>query len=79
MAYILEHSGAQLLVATREFADAAAALARDAGLELVVEGEQYDEWLAGDGDPGATAARRRRARRCSRSTTRAARPGGPRA
>jgi fatty-acyl-CoA synthase len=51
MRYILEHSGAKLLVATREFADAAATLAKEAGIELVVEGEEYDGWLADGAGP----------------------------
>ena len=56
MAYILEHSGATLLVATREFADAAAStLAEEAGIRLVVEDEEYDAWLAEPADPARPA------------------------
>jgi fatty-acyl-CoA synthase len=51
MAYILEHSGATLLVATREFAEVAATLAKEADIGLVVEDEEYAGWLAGDADP----------------------------
>src|SRR6185436_20830773 len=35
MAYILEHSGASLLVATREFAETASTLAKEAGIRMV--------------------------------------------
>jgi acyl-CoA synthetase (AMP-forming)/AMP-acid ligase II len=46
MRYVLEHSGARLLVATAELEPQARALAGDLGLDLVVEAE-YDAWLAG--------------------------------
>ncbi len=46
MRYVLEHSGARLLVATRELGDAARALADELGIRLVVE-DEYDGWLAG--------------------------------
>ncbi|MET0525339.1 MAG: AMP-binding protein, partial [Nocardioides sp.] len=52
MAYILEHSGATLLVATREFAEVAATLAKEAGIPLVLEDEEYAAWLAEEADPG---------------------------
>ena len=51
MAYILEHSGAKLLVATREFAELAQRLAAQLGIACVAEdaaavgGEDYEEWL----------------------------------
>ena len=45
MRYVLEHSGARLLVATRELADRARALADELDIEMVAE-EEYDAWLA---------------------------------
>ncbi|MDH2415979.1 acyl--CoA ligase family protein [Nocardioides sp. CER19] len=51
MRYVLEHSGARLLVATAELAETARALADDLGIALVVE-DAYDAWLdAADADP----------------------------
>jgi len=52
MAALLEHSGASVLVATREFADRARRLAGQASLPCFVEGEggagdSYEEWVAG--------------------------------
>ena len=49
MSYILEHSGASLLVATHEFAGTARKLAAKAGIRVVVAGErddEYERWLA---------------------------------
>ena len=45
MRYVLEHSGARLLVATRELAHRARALADELDIQLVAE-EEYDAWLA---------------------------------
>ncbi len=45
MRYVLEHSGARLLVATRELANRARALADELGIQMVAEAE-YDAWLA---------------------------------
>ncbi len=45
MRYVLQHSGARLLVATRELADQACALADEVGIQMVGE-EEYDAWLA---------------------------------
>ncbi|MDF1605099.1 acyl--CoA ligase family protein [Nocardioides sp. YIM 152315] len=51
MRYVVEHSGARLLVATRELAEQARALADGLGIDLVVE-EEYDAWLdAAPADP----------------------------
>jgi len=50
MAALLEHSGASVLVATREFADRAGRLAGRAGLPCLVAGgpqDSYEAWLAG--------------------------------
>ncbi|MGH3459168.1 acyl--CoA ligase family protein [Aeromicrobium sp.] len=50
MAYILDHSGASVLVATHEFADTARALAEAAGIRLMVAGgadDDYEAWLSG--------------------------------
>jgi fatty-acyl-CoA synthase len=46
MAYILQHSGASLLIATHEFADTARALARAAEIRVIVAGAEYEQWLA---------------------------------
>jgi fatty-acyl-CoA synthase len=49
MSYILEHSGASLLVATHEFADTARKLAAQTGVRVIVAGErddEYERWLA---------------------------------
>ena len=43
MRYVLEHSGARLLVATRELADRARALADELDIQMVAE-EEYDAW-----------------------------------
>ncbi|MBU8822989.1 acyl--CoA ligase family protein [Mycolicibacterium goodii] len=45
MQYIIGHSGARMVIATREFADRARDLACDAGIDVVIEGEGYDAWL----------------------------------
>jgi fatty-acyl-CoA synthase len=45
MRYVLEHSGARLLVATRELADRGRALADQLDIQMVAE-EEYDAWLA---------------------------------
>ena len=48
--YIVEHSGASLIVATHEFAERARALGADLGVRVVVAGErqdEYEELLAG--------------------------------
>jgi len=50
MSYILEHSGASLLVATHEFADTARRLGAKAGIQVVIAGgldDEYEQWLAG--------------------------------
>jgi fatty-acyl-CoA synthase len=47
MAELLDHSGSSVLVATREFADRARRLADQAGLPCFVEGDSYEEWIAG--------------------------------
>jgi fatty-acyl-CoA synthase len=47
--YILEHSGARLLVATHEFAETARDVAGRAGLRVLIAGgagDQYEAWLA---------------------------------
>ena len=46
MRYVLEHSGARLLVATRELAGASRSLADELGIPLVTE-DDYDAWLSG--------------------------------
>jgi fatty-acyl-CoA synthase len=46
MAYILEHSGSSLLVATREFADIAHELAAAAGIPVIVEDDSDDGYAA---------------------------------
>lgn len=58
MVYILEHSGARLLIATHEFAEMAREVAGRAGVRLLIaggEGDQYEAWLA-SADPGADDA-----------------------
>ena len=56
MRYVLEHSGARLLVATRELAEAARGLAGGLGIALVVE-DEYDAWLeASPADPAHRVA-----------------------
>ncbi|MGI9085031.1 MAG: acyl--CoA ligase family protein [Aeromicrobium sp.] len=53
MAYILEHSGSSVLVATHELAETARTLAAEAGITLVVAGggdDDYESWLS-DVDP----------------------------
>ncbi|AKS35286.1 acyl--CoA ligase family protein [Mycolicibacterium goodii] len=45
MQYIIGHSDARLLVATREFGDRARELAADAGIDVVIEGDEFDAWL----------------------------------
>jgi acyl-CoA synthetase (AMP-forming)/AMP-acid ligase II len=47
LAALLDHSGSSVLVATREFADRARRLAGRAGLPCFVEGDSYEEWIAG--------------------------------
>jgi fatty-acyl-CoA synthase len=51
MAELLDHSGSSMLVATREFADRARRLADRAGLPCFVEGDSYEEWIAGAEPP----------------------------
>lgn len=49
IAYIIQHSGAALMVATVEFADAARAVAADTGVDLIIaggDGDQYEAWLS---------------------------------
>ena len=46
LTYIVEHSGARVLVATHELADAARQVAERADVRLVLEGEEYDGLLA---------------------------------
>src|SRR5690242_3177745 len=58
MAEILRHSGASLLIATREFADLARRLAGELDLPLVIaggDGDGYEEWIAGVDPAGALA------------------------
>jgi fatty-acyl-CoA synthase len=53
MAYILEHSGASVIVATVEFAATAVRLAEAAGLTVHIAGgaaDTYESWLAGASD-----------------------------
>ena len=52
---LLEHSGASVLVATREFADRAGHLAGQAGLVCLVEGDSYEDLIAG-AEAGGLAA-----------------------
>lgn len=49
MRYIVEHSGASLLVATQEYAAVAAQLSGRTGVATIVAGpgDQYENWLAG--------------------------------
>jgi fatty-acyl-CoA synthase len=47
LAALLEHSGSSVLVATREFAGRARRLAGQANLPCFVEGDGYEEWIAG--------------------------------
>ena len=57
MRYILEHSGAQLMVATTEFAAQAAELAAQTGIQTVIAGTAdapYESWLP---EAGSTADR----------------------
>jgi fatty-acyl-CoA synthase len=56
MAALLDHSGASVLIATREFADRARDLAGKAGLPCLVAdgpGNTYEDWIAGaaEADP----------------------------
>ena len=44
MAYIVEHSGARVIVATAELAVAASKVAADTGVRLVVAGDEHDEY-----------------------------------
>src|SRR5690242_1942768 len=46
LAALLEHSGASVLVATREFADRARGLASRAGLVCFAEGDSYEDLIA---------------------------------
>lgn len=46
MAYILENSGARLLIATHEFAEAAQTLAAAAGVRLILAGDDSSEYEA---------------------------------
>jgi fatty-acyl-CoA synthase len=46
MTYILEHSGARLLLATAEFAGVARRVAAEAGVRVVVAGDEADEYEA---------------------------------
>lgn len=67
MIYILEHSGASLLVATREFADRASEVAASVGIPLVLEDaasagagsgvQDYETWLADADDARPTRDR----------------------
>jgi fatty-acyl-CoA synthase len=54
MRYIVGHSGARILIATREFAERARELAADTGIDVVIEGEDgdgYDAWLPAVASP----------------------------
>ncbi|NED61416.1 AMP-binding protein, partial [Streptomyces sp. SID10244] len=44
LSYIVEHSGASLLVATVEFAEAARAVGATAGVRVLVSGDADDEY-----------------------------------
>jgi len=71
LVYILEHSGATLLVATVEFADRARAVAESVGIRVVVGGsadgaDEYESLLA---QAGAPVRRETDERGCWRSTT----------
>ena len=57
MAYILENSGARILIATHEFADPARALASKTGVRLVLAGEESSEYeeLLKSSEPCPTA------------------------
>jgi len=49
MSYILEHSGASLLVATHEFAETARAIAAEADIPVIIAGhttDTYEPWLS---------------------------------
>jgi fatty-acyl-CoA synthase len=46
LSYVVEHSGARVLVATRELADTARQVAERLAVRLVLEGEEYDGLLA---------------------------------
>ncbi len=48
LGYIVEHSGARLIIATREFSDKARVVAAPAGIQVVVEGAEYDNLLASE-------------------------------
>ena len=78
MAALLDHSGSSMLVATHEFADRARRLADRAWPCFVAggSGDSYEEWIA---DAEATEPGRPTSASCWRSTTPAARRGGPRA
>ena len=58
--HIVEHSGAKLLVATRELVEQARAVAERTGVQLVEEGERYESLVADS--PRARRAGHRRAR-----------------
>jgi len=51
MSFIVEHSGASLLVATAEFAEVARAVAAQTGVRLVVAGDEYESLLAAAPSP----------------------------
>jgi len=51
MSFIVEHSGASLLVATAEFAEVASAVAAHTRVRLVVAGDEYESLLAAAPSP----------------------------
>jgi fatty-acyl-CoA synthase len=55
LAALLEHSGASVLVVTREFADRGRRLAGQAGLACWAEGDSYEDWIAGAEAAGPAA------------------------
>ena len=57
LAYIVENSGARILIATHEFADAAQAVCRSAGVRLILAGDESSEYenLLGISSPSPTS------------------------
>ena len=82
MAYILGHAGCSVFIYDTEFAATATQAVKETGggVRALRAGGDRDELepLIAAGEP-LFAAGHRRARRCSRSTTRAGPPRGPRA
>lgn len=57
LAYILENSGARILIATHEFADVARGLSSETGVRLILAGNETSEYedLLGSSSPSPTA------------------------